>query len=135
MVLTADGQPTEVRINGPASFSADIFSQNEIENIADSPQSQLELIDRFAADEIAEVNRKAAAVRAKLDANTTGILTLSRQLNDLADEVGTLQLIEAKIAALAGDSGDQTGRRGQHRPGASRPARRERSRRLARRGS
>ena len=49
-----------------SSFSADIFSQNEVENIADSPHSQLELIDRFAAGEIAEINRKVASAVADL---------------------------------------------------------------------
>jgi DNA repair ATPase RecN len=109
LVLTTDEQPTDVRINSAGLFSADIFSQNEIENIADSPQSQLELIDRFAAGEIAEVNRRAAAVRAKLEVNTNAIVTHSQQLDGLADEIGTLPFVEAKIKALAGDQGDQTG--------------------------
>ena len=109
MVLTQDEQPTDVRISSTGLFSADIFSQNEIENIADSPQSQLELIDRFAAGGIAEVGRKLSAVRAKLEANAGIIVTHSRQIESLTDEVGTIQFVEAKIAALAADQGEQTG--------------------------
>ncbi len=109
MVLTPDEQPTDVRISPTGLFSADIFSQNEIENIADSPQSQLELIDRFAAGGIAEVGRKLSAVRAKLEANAGIIVTHSRQIESLTDEVGTIQFVEAKIAALAADQGEQTG--------------------------
>jgi len=108
MVLTADGQPTDVRINSAGIFSADIFSQNEVENIADSPQSQLELIDRFAAAEIAEVNRKVADLRAKLDANTNAIVTHDQQFSGLANEVGELQFIESKIKSLAEDENAQT---------------------------
>jgi DNA repair ATPase RecN len=108
MVLTADGQPTDVRINSAGIFSADIFSQNEVENIADSPQSQLELIDRFAAGEIAEVNRKVADLRAKLDANTNAIVTHAQQFSGLANEVGELDFINAKIKTLAEDESSQT---------------------------
>jgi len=108
MVLTADEQPTDVRINSAGIFSADIFSQNEVENIADSPQSQLELIDKFAAGQIAEVNRKVTAARAKLEANTNAIVTHDQQMNGLADEVGTLQFVESKIKSLSEDESDQT---------------------------
>ncbi len=108
MVLTADGQPTDVRINSAGIFSADIFSQNEVENIADSPQSQLELIDRFAAGEIAEVNRKIAGLRATLDANTNAIVAHAQQLSGLANEVGELQFIETKIKALTENENAQT---------------------------
>lgn len=108
MVLTDDGQPTDVRINSAGIFSADIFSQNEVENIADSPQSQLELIDRFAAGEIAEINRKVADLRAKLDANTNAIVTHAQQLNGLVNEVGELDFINAKIKTLAEDERSQT---------------------------
>jgi DNA repair ATPase RecN len=108
MVLTADGQPTDVRINSAGIFSADIFSQNEVENIADSPQSQLELIDRFAAGEIAEVDRKVADLRAKLDANTNAIVTHAQQFGGLANEVGELDFINAKIKTLAEDESSQT---------------------------
>ncbi|MFW6106854.1 MAG: ATP-binding protein [bacterium] len=74
MVLTSDGRPTDVRINSAGVFSADVFSQNEVENIADSPQSQLELIDRFASGQIAEIAREVAGLRAKLEANRSAIL-------------------------------------------------------------
>ncbi|MFW6107033.1 MAG: AAA family ATPase [bacterium] len=108
MVLTAEGQPTDVRINSAGIFSADIFSQNEVENIADSPQSQLELIDKFAAGEIAKVNHEVAGLRAKLDANTNAIVTHDQQLNGLANEVGELDFINAKIKMLAEDESSQT---------------------------
>jgi len=108
LVLTADGQPTDITINSGGIFSADIFSQNEVENIADSPQSQLELIDRFAAGEIAGINRKVADLRAKLDANTNAIVTHAQQLDGLANEVGELDFINAKIKTLAEDESAQT---------------------------
>lgn len=107
LVLTADAQPTDVRINAAGIFSADIFSQNEIENIADSPQAQLELIDKFAATQITEINRRIAALRSNLEANAKTIIANRQQLDGLSDEVGTLSLVEAKINTLAEAQGDQ----------------------------
>ena len=108
MVLTAEGQPTDVRINSAGIFSADIFSQNDVENIADSPQSQLELIDRFAAGEIAAINRQATSLRTKLEANTNAIVTLDQQLSGMTNMVEELEVVEAKLKNLASDQDDET---------------------------
>src|SRR5574340_183693 len=56
VVLTTDGQPTELTLKYGGVFRADIFSQNEVERIADRTTSQLVLIDRFQADAIAEID-------------------------------------------------------------------------------
>ncbi len=108
MVLTAEGQPTDVRINSAGIFSADIFSQNDVENIADSPQSQLELIDRFAAGEIAAINRQAVSLRTKLEANTNAIVSLDQQMRGLENMVGEREAVEAKLKNLASDQDDET---------------------------
>lgn len=107
MVLTSDGQPTDVRIDSGGLFGADIFSQNEVENIADSPQSQLALIDNFAAESIAALNRQIDAVRAGLVANAQSILPARQTVDRLADAISTRGAIEAKIAALADAPGTQ----------------------------
>lgn len=108
MVLKADGQPTDVRINSAGIFSADIFSQNDVENIADSPQSQLELIDRFAASEISAINRQAASLRTKLEANTNAIVSLDQQMRGLENMVGERDAVEAKLKNLVSDQDDET---------------------------
>lgn len=106
MVLTADEQPTDVRINSAGIFSADIFSQNEVENIADSPQSQLELIDRFAASHITDLNRRIAELRTKLEANANAIIPLRQQIDGLAEELSTRETLASKLKALAEAQGD-----------------------------
>lgn len=107
MVLTVDERPTDIRINSACIFSADIFSQNEVENIADSPQSQLELIDKFAAGQIGDLNRQIAAVRSKLEVNANTVVAQRQQLDGINDEVGTLAVVESKINALVQAPGDQ----------------------------
>lgn len=101
MVLTAEEKPTDVRIHAPGFFRADIFSQNDVENIADSPQSQLALIDRFAAARMTDINRRIAALRAKLDANAGAIIPLQQQIDGLNDDLHTREAVAAKIKAMA----------------------------------
>ncbi|MBS3735500.1 MAG: AAA family ATPase [Phycisphaerae bacterium] len=106
MVLSADGQPTEIAIGSGGLFGADIFSQNEVENIADSPQSQLALIDAFAADEIGRLGEAIDAVDAELQANAKALASAERTTAKLADELGMLKSVEDRIAQLANGSGE-----------------------------
>jgi DNA repair ATPase RecN len=118
LVLTADGQPTDITISSGGIFSADIFSQNEVENIADSPESQLVLIDTFVADQIGAVQSAIADVRAQLDANAKAIIPAQESLSKLADELSTLPSVAAKIEALAnvgGDNADEINRAQTHK--------------------
>ncbi|MCL2646426.1 MAG: hypothetical protein FWD61_05385 [Phycisphaerales bacterium] len=80
IVLNADGQPTEVTLKCGGIFKADIYSQNEVEGIADRALSQLVLIDNFEADAIAEIVVGIRAVEAKLQASAGIIRPLQEQL-------------------------------------------------------
>ena len=110
LVLTMDGQPTDITINSGGIISADLFSQNEVENIADSPESQLALIDTFVADEIASLDTAIAEVHAKLQANAKAMVPAQITLAKLADELTTLKSVEDRIDKLAhvgGENADQ----------------------------
>ncbi|MBN2313672.1 MAG: AAA family ATPase [Sedimentisphaerales bacterium] len=106
LVLTADGQPTDITINSGGIFSADIFSQNEVENIADSPESQLALIDTFVAEEMDELETSIAEVHAQLQANAKTMVPSQITLAKLADELTTLKIVEDRIEKLT-DTGDE----------------------------
>jgi len=106
MVLAADGQPTDITINSGGIFSADVFSQNEVEDIADSPESQLALIDTFVAEEIGSVQASIATVTARLQANAKAIVPAQETLARLADELSTLPSVGAKIEGLSGVGGE-----------------------------
>ena len=55
VVLTADGEATELTLKSGDVFRADIYSQNEIERIAGQSWSQLGLIDNFEATRIGDI--------------------------------------------------------------------------------
>lgn len=106
LVLTADGQPTDIAISSGGIFSADIFSQNEVENIADCPASQLALIDTFVAEEIGELETAIAEVHAGLQANAKTMVPAQNTLAKLADELTTLKSVEDCIEKLADVGGE-----------------------------
>ncbi|MBM4043986.1 MAG: hypothetical protein FJ279_02645 [Planctomycetes bacterium] len=105
LVLTPDGQPTDISLRSGGLFRVDVYSQNEVENIADSPLSQLALIDNFLGEEVEELNGRIRRVESDLGRNAGSILPLEAELAKAGDELNTLPAVEAKLAALAGGSG------------------------------
>ncbi|MGE3809065.1 MAG: AAA family ATPase, partial [Gemmataceae bacterium] len=100
LVLTADGKPTQLALRSEL-FTADIFSQNEIEAIADRAGSQLDLIDNFDNEKIAEVESEIQAARTLLTSNASLILPLQEQLSALKEDVRLLPNVEEKLKAVA----------------------------------
>lgn len=99
-VVTADGAPTEITLRSGGAFHADIFSQNEIERIANQAISQLSLIDRFEADRIAQLSAELRTLTSRLTTNATTLFPLQDQINAINNEIAGLPGIEEKIKAL-----------------------------------
>lgn len=106
IVLTADGQPTEVTLKCGGVFKADIYSQNEVEGIADRALSQLVLIDNFEAEAIAGIAASIRAVETKLNTNAGVIRPLQDQIATLSEEISTLPSVEEKLKGFAGVGGE-----------------------------
>lgn len=108
VVLTADGQPTQLTLKSGSVFRADIFSQNEVERIADRSPSQLVLIDKFQADAISEIDSQLREVEHELTANSSQLLALETKHGKLRDEIATLPEVEEKLKAFAGSGGEDS---------------------------
>jgi len=108
MVLAKDREPTEITLAGSGLFRADIFSQNEVESIADRTTSQLELIDNFQPEEIAQVQQRLQRLRADLAANANEIVPLELRIRSLAEQQSTLAGLEDKLKQLATTASDQS---------------------------
>jgi len=106
IALTPDGQPTDISLRCGGLFKADIYSQNEVENIADNPLSQLVLIDNFVAEQVEGVNAQIMQVEADLVRNANSIVPLQMELARAGDELSTLPAVEAKLEALAVSGGE-----------------------------
>lgn len=109
IVMDASGNPSDVSLANGGVFRADIYSQNEVERIADDPGSQLSLIDNFVSDEIHRVGGAIKKVEGKLSANGGKIADERKALEGVGDELSTLPGIQDKLKALAGNSGEGVG--------------------------
>lgn len=107
IVLDADRQPTAISASGGAFFRAEIFSQNDIETIADHSKFQLELIDSFARDEIAAQDWEAEEIADDIVAHARKMEPIVARLAALDEEVKQLPLIEERLKGMAA-KGDET---------------------------
>ena len=101
IVCDAAGNPTGLSLDGHAFFHADIFSQNEVENIADNSRFQLALIDSFARKEIADLDREIAAVTAQIQMHASQVEPLIAKRSELAEHIKQLPLVEERLKAYA----------------------------------
>ena len=106
IVLTEDRQPTDMTLKAGAVFRANIYSQNEVESIADRANSQLELIDNFEATRIAEIEAQLEQVCSLLTGNANQIVPLQSRLASLTEEIATLAKVEERLKEFANAGGD-----------------------------
>ena len=101
IVLDADRQPTAITLRAGSLFAADIYSQNEIERIADHGPAQLALIDRFEAEALAAVAGEIRSVQHGLNANAGQLAPLEAQIGTLTDELAGLPALEEQLRGFA----------------------------------
>ena len=87
------GELVPISLDRDEIFSADVFSQNEIEEIASNAHAQLELLDRF--DESA--NRR---LQRELDDLGRLLATSADELRRLDDEIDELRARAAEVAGI-----------------------------------
>lgn len=105
IVVTAEGNPTTLTLDSGAVFRADLYRQNEIEQIADRPQFQLDLIDGFSRDQISEIEQQIQEVQVALTANGHQILPLQAEIAKLNDELAMLSGVEERLQQYSSDAG------------------------------
>lgn len=104
-VFTADGEPTNIAAGATSVFRADVFSQDEVETIADDPLSQLALLDSFIAEPIAENEAQIRTTIAELQSNSVSVAELRGALAGTSDALSELPAIEEKLKKLAATGG------------------------------
>jgi hypothetical protein len=97
LVIDADGRATEINIGKDIIFGVDIYSQNQIEDIANDVFFQLQLIDKFIHREIDDLDREIRETTKSLEASATRILDARKAMADLAEAIRELPDIAEKI--------------------------------------
>jgi ABC-type uncharacterized transport system ATPase subunit len=98
-VIDGDGDPKDIALPG-SLFWAEVYSQNQIEDIADNPRFQLDLLDKFIRGEIAEVARQIERTRGQLRTSADDIEGTQRKLGDYHDQLRELPETNERIKAF-----------------------------------
>ncbi len=102
MVLSPDGKPTGITLRAGSLFQVDIYSQNEIEGLAERAEAQLALIDNFHSEQIRVVATETQRLIFQMRANANQIIPLEEKLATLAEDIHTLPNVEDKLKAFIG---------------------------------
>lgn len=107
IVLSADGSPTDIRLKAGGLFKADIYSQNDVESIADQSRSQLALIDNFEPEQIQRVSAEVEQVERSLAANAGALIPVRQQVAALTEELAALPEVAEKLKGYAEGAGGE----------------------------
>ena len=97
IVQTAQGETINVDLSRGNIFAADVYSQNEVEEIALDPLLQLALLDRTIDEEIKAAEEQIGAVVKALNANAETIRRLRTEIADQREQIRDLPAIEERI--------------------------------------
>lgn len=89
-------------------FPADIYSQNQIESIAETPHYQLDLLDKFKESELRAVQSQLDETTRKLKSNAAQILPLLSEKTNLLGELTQLEAVREKLKSFAKSEGQDS---------------------------
>lgn len=107
-IMNSDGVPLPPSVSVNHIFGASVYSQNQIEGIAENPRYQLDLIDGFEVDKLAAVAQRVNDVRHQLEANSARILPLVTEKQNLEGALSQLDSVNEKLKAFNTLTGQNT---------------------------
>lgn len=109
-VKNAAGAAVAISLDKDLIFSADVYSQNEIEEIAASPSSQLAILDRFAEDESLAIVRELELLMERLQTTSTALRRLDEEIDGLRAKATEVQALEERLKGLVDVGGPDAAR-------------------------
>lgn len=104
-VLNEQGEATAVSFDRDNIFKADVYSQNEIEEIATSPSLQLALLDKFIEEDVRRIDGEIRKVDRDLGQNANDLIRLDREMRDLRDSSSEEVILKEKLKAFQKTTG------------------------------
>jgi len=101
VVKNESGEAVPVALGRDGIFTIDVFSQNEIEEIAANPAAQLELLDRFDEAASARIGREITEVERVLQQSGGELQRLDREHDALAARAGEAAGIEERLKGVS----------------------------------
>ncbi|HEU4733722.1 MAG TPA: AAA family ATPase [Kofleriaceae bacterium] len=100
-VVNEAGTAVPVSLDRDQIFGADVFSQNQIEEIASNPAAQLALLDRFVESETAAIARELELVQRQLDQMAVDLRRLDTEIEDLSARASEVPVIQERLKGVA----------------------------------
>lgn len=101
IIQDSNGEPLDLQFKTGALFHPDVFSQNDVEMIADHPSIQLELIDGFKRDELREANARIRKGIQILAENADQIRKLEDSIETITVELRELPNLKETLKGMA----------------------------------
>ena len=109
-VLNEAGTAVPISLDRDQIFGADVFSQNEIEEIASSPAAQLELLDRFQEHETVAIDRELEQLQRQLDQSSVDLRRIDQEVDDARGRASELPVLQEKLKGLSEVAGPDANR-------------------------
>ena len=100
VILNSDGVPLPSGVSVNQILGAAVYSQGQIEGIADNPHYQLDLIDGFEVDNLAAVSQRINDVSNRLECNSARILPLATEKQNLEASLSQMESVLEKLKAF-----------------------------------
>lgn len=104
-VLDRTGNPVAVSLDRELVFKADIYSQNEIEEIATNPKFQLALIDKFAEEPIRTANAEIQKASRAIEQNSLELRNLDHRIREIQEVVPELEIVNKRLQEMQAVAG------------------------------
>ena len=99
-VLDSDGDPVPVSLDRDLVFKADIYSQNEIEEIATNPRSQLSLIDKFAEEAIRSAGADIQKGKRAIEQSAVDLRHLEDRIREIQDVIPDIEVVSKRLQEM-----------------------------------
>ena len=109
-VLNEAGIVVPISLDRDLIFGADVFSQNEVEEIAANPSAQLVLLDRFVQEEAAAIERDLTELRRQLQQTSAELIQLDTEIEDLRAQASELAVVREKLKGYEQVAGPDSAR-------------------------
>ena len=106
-VIKPDGSASGINFTS-SLFRLDVFSQNEVEDIAGQAMSQLALLETFNQEVLSDLNAKISEFRSALAANSEAAANQSKKINELTDKISRLPGLTAQLKELAAETAENS---------------------------
>ncbi len=99
-VLDAEGEPIPVTLDRDLVFKADIYSQNEIEEIATNPRFQLSLIDKFAEEAIREASADIQKAKRQIEQSALDLRHVDHRIREIEDVIPEIEVVGKRLQEM-----------------------------------